>query len=139
MNDDAAVLHNASPRPERDVDDKYVNINQLRIHYRDWGAHNDRVVVLLHGLTSQSHQWDPIAEAIKDQYRVICPDLRGHGDSDWTPEGYYCPLLAGDLAQLTDTLRLREFALVGYSLGARAALAYAGGHPQRLTHLVLVD
>jgi pimeloyl-ACP methyl ester carboxylesterase len=139
VSDEAAVLYNATPRPERDVEDKFVHLDRLRIHYRDWGTRNDHVVVLLHGLTSQSHQWDTIADALKDQFRVICPDLRGHGDSDWTPDGYYCPLLAGDLAQLTDTLQLRDFALVGYSLGARAALAYAGGHPHRLTHLVLVD
>jgi pimeloyl-ACP methyl ester carboxylesterase len=46
-------------------------------------------LVLVHGLNVQLHTWDPLADQLAQDYRVICVDLRGHGDSGWATEGYH--------------------------------------------------
>ena len=99
----------------------------------------DKVVVLLHGLNVQLHTWDPIAAELSRTYRVICPDLRGHGDSAWAADGYFVESFIADLRALSDQLGIAPFALVGHSLGARIAIAYAGQHPATLSHLLLSD
>lgn len=112
----------------------------LRLHYTHWNPDGERVAVLLHGLNVQAHTWDPVAAALADDgYRVLCPDLRGHGRSDWSRDGYYAHDFAADLAALADQLRLDGFDLVGHSLGCRVGLVYAAQHPGRVHRLVLSD
>lgn len=118
--------------------DGYADVNGVRLHYTDWNPSAERTVVLIHGLNVQLHTWDPIAAALAADRRVICVDLRGHGDSSWGSD-YWLRSFVTDVDQFVSLLGLSQFAVVGHSLGARISLAYAGEHPDRVSHVVLSD
>ncbi len=74
---------------------------RLRLHYVDWGNPSAPPLLLLHGGRDHCRNWDWVAAALRDQYHIIAPDLRGHGDSAWAASGHY--VMANyiyDLAQL---------------------------------------
>lgn len=119
--------------------DGWFNNANLRLHYTEWNPGGGNPVILIHGLNVQLHTWDPVADRLADDHRVICVDLRGHGDSDWATEGYRLQSLLSDLEALSDQLELDDFELVGHSLGARIAIAFAGQHATSVRHLVLSD
>ncbi|MFX3657852.1 MAG: alpha/beta fold hydrolase [bacterium] len=56
---------------------------RLRLHYADWGDSQAPAMLLVHGVQDHCHTWDWFAEAFVDDYHVLAPDLRGHGDSEW--------------------------------------------------------
>ena len=90
-------------------------------------------LVLLHGFTNTGRSWEPVARALRERYRPIAPDLRGHGSaSGATP--VTLDALVSDLDQTPST----EFVLAGYSMGGRLALHYALARPARVRRLVLV-
>ena len=62
-----------------------VEIGGLRFHYTDWGG-DGPPLVMLHGLSGHARTWDDTAAALSGRYRVLAPDQRGHGDTDWAPE-----------------------------------------------------
>ncbi|MBM3677932.1 MAG: alpha/beta hydrolase [Actinobacteria bacterium] len=119
--------------------DRYLEVEGLRLHYTEWNADADRHVVLLHGLNVQCHTWDPLAADLARDHHVVALDLRGHGESDWTREGYGLRDFAGDVAGLVDALGLERFDLIGHSLGCRIGIVYAGMHPERVRTLALSD
>jgi pimeloyl-ACP methyl ester carboxylesterase len=108
----------------------------LELAYRELGS--GRPVVLLHAFTGTGRQWidHGPAEAIAERgYRVILPDLRGHGDSarPHDPQSYPPDVLADDGFALIDWLGLHDYDLGGYSLGARIVLRMLvrGARPAR--------
>jgi pimeloyl-ACP methyl ester carboxylesterase len=119
--------------------DGWIDSANLRLHYTEWNPSAPDTVVLVHGLNVQLHTWDPIADLLSDRYRVVCVDLRGHGDSDWAREGYRLDSFVADLRATVETLGIDRFHLVGHSLGARIAVAFAGRYPDRVRHVVLSD
>ena len=121
--------------------DRYLTVGALRLHLTDWNPDSARVVVLVHGLSVQCHTWDPIAADLASAgYRVICPDNRGHGLSDWAgEEGYPLERLVDDLEGIVDQLELDRFELVGHSLGCRIAIVFASRRPDQVLHLALSD
>lgn len=119
--------------------DGYVEINGLRLHYTEWNPAGRRHLVMLHGLNVQAHTWDPLAAALARDHHVICPDLRGHGESDWASDGYRLRGFVDDLLALTGRLGLPRFDLVGHSLGCRIATVLAAEHPDLVERLVLSD
>jgi 3-oxoadipate enol-lactonase len=87
---------------------------------------------LLHGFCGSLRYWDEIMPALSEKYRVIAPDLRGHGSSS-APEGdYKMEQLADDLATLLGVLQVPQVYLLGHSLGGYAALAFAQKYPDKL-------
>lgn len=124
-------------------EDKYTShfadVNGLRLHYTDWNPDGDQTILMLHGLNVQLHTWDPLANELMRDHRVICLDLRGHGESDWSREGYWTEQFVSDVHGLLRAVGAVPCALVGHSLGARIAIAYAGEHPDDVTHLMLSD
>ena len=117
-----------------------VELNGLRIHYVDWGSSSASPVVCVHGYTSSAQAFNAPARHFQDRVRLIAPDVRGHGESAWSPEGaYQYRDQVGDLAVLVDTLGLGRFTLIGTSMGGIIAMAYAGEHPDRLQRLVIND
>jgi pimeloyl-ACP methyl ester carboxylesterase len=97
-------------------------------------------MVLVHGFGNEAHLWDDFAPTVTDHYRVIALSLRGHGDSDWDPEHRYdYDSHVGDLMAATEHLGIDRMVLVGFSLGGRVAMLYAGIHPEKLAGLVIVD
>ena len=126
-------------RPARPLD-RFVVANGLRHHLLEWGA-GDRVVLLLHGFLEHAHAWDRVAPRLAGAgHHVLALDWRGHGDSEWIGAGgyYHFADYTADLAFLVRALGGRA-ALVGHSMGAGAALVYAGTEPERVTALVAVD
>jgi pimeloyl-ACP methyl ester carboxylesterase len=122
------------------VCDRFIAVNGLRLHCREWGRPSARPVVLLHGGSAHAHWWDLFADSIADRYHVYALDLRGHGDSEHTsPPAYRLEDYAGDLSAFMELLGLPSATLVGHSLGAMIATAYTGAAPTRVNGLVLVD
>lgn len=120
--------------------DQYVVVDGIRLHYTDWNPAGDRHLVLLHGLNVQAHTWDPFAaEAAALGYHVIALDLRGHGESSWTAQGYFVGDFARDVLGLVDELRIEQIDLIGHSLGARVSIAVAGARPELVRRLILSD
>jgi pimeloyl-ACP methyl ester carboxylesterase len=116
-----------------------VPLGEMRVHVLDWGGSGEPVV-LLHGGGLTAHTWDLVCLGLRPTYHCIAPDLRGHGDTSWSPERRYTMAdHRADLEGLIAHLGLDRFVLVGMSLGGAVAMNYAGHHPDKLTALVLVD
>jgi pimeloyl-ACP methyl ester carboxylesterase len=111
----------------------------LELNLLEWST--DGVpLILLHGLGNEAHLWDDFVPAVAEHYRVIALDQRGHGDSDWDPEGRYdAESMTNDLEAVLDALQIDRFVLVGFSMGGRVSMTFAGRHPDRLAGLVIAD
>lgn len=113
--------------------------HDLELHLLEW-SQEGVPLVLLHGHGNEAHLWDDFAPCVAPHYRVLAVDQRGHGDSDWDPEGRYdADAMTDDLECLTASLGIERFVLVGFSMGGRVSMTFAGRHPDRLAGLVLVD
>ena len=119
--------------------DRNIEINGLNIHYLDWGGDSGRNLLLVHGQGGNAHNWDHIAEALRDEFRVIAIDQRGHGDSDHAREGYGVDKFAADLAEFVEKTGVAPCDYAGASLGARNGIAYAGDRSDHLKHFVCLD
>jgi len=104
------------------------------------GATGDPPVILLHGGGQTRHAWDSTAHALLDHgYQVLALDLRGHGESQWSPDGdYTLDVLAADLRMAASRFA-RPVVLVGASLGGLTSLLAAGEHEVDVRALLLVD
>lgn len=116
-----------------------VDVDGLSIQFTDWASTSWRVLMLVHGFNVQGHTWDPIARALQPHFRVLCPDLRGHGGSDWSREGYWARDFARDLAGLLKQEGIASCDVIGHSLGARVGIALAARHQGLVRRLVLSD
>jgi pimeloyl-ACP methyl ester carboxylesterase len=113
---------------------------RLKLHYLDWGNEAAPLLLLLHGGRDQSHSWDWTARALRDSWHVVAPDLRGHGDSAWSPDGdYSLTSLVYDLAQLVHQLGATDVTIVAHSLGGMVALRYAGLYPELVRRMVVIE
>ena len=115
------------------------HVNGLDIYHTDWNSAAPRALLMIHGFNVQSHTWDPIASVLSRHYRVICPDLRGHGQSAWTRQGYWSEQFASDLIAVLEHNGIRDFDIVGHSLGVRVGIAIAGMVPSRVRSLLASD
>jgi pimeloyl-ACP methyl ester carboxylesterase len=114
-------------------------VGAMRFHYLDWdgGGHP---ILLLHGGGLNAHTWDVVCTMLKERYRCVALDQRGHGDSEWSPVVDY-----GVESQKTDVegfianLQLRTPVLIGQSMGGLNSIAYATRHSGEIKGLVVVD
>src|SRR5262249_7036468 len=84
--------------------------------------------------------WDWVAAALRDDYHVIAPDLRGHGDSAWSASGHYTMAnYIYDLAQLIHQQEVAPVAIIAHSLGGNVAVRYAGIYPESVRRLVVIE
>src|SRR5262245_31643360 len=110
----------------------------MLLHYSDDGP--GPAVVLLHGFPLDHTIWDEQRTTLGSMYRVIAPDLRGHGASAATEGAYTMEVLADDVIETLDALGLTEPLVVGgLSMGGYVALAMAFRYPRRLRGLMLVN
>lgn len=119
---------------------RYVDLpNGVRAHYRDQGPAAAPTLVLVHGFSASVHIWEPWAEALSQDHRVISIDLPGHGLTR-APEGYVPSMeaFAEHVEAVTRAVGAERFVLVGSSMGGHAAWTYALKYPDRLSGLVLV-
>lgn len=120
-----------------------VRVGLLGLHVIDARRENavggGQTLLMLHGLGAHGHAWRPVIPALEGVDRVICPDQRGHGQSDWSRDGYWLHDYATDARFLLDQLGVDEVAVVGHSLGARVAMVLAPMLAERLSSLALLD
>jgi pimeloyl-ACP methyl ester carboxylesterase len=132
----AGVTFSAEVEPENG----YVTANGLRLHYLDWGNPDKPDMLLLHGFAQTCHSWDFVALAFSDRFHVVVLDQRGHGDSDWAPDGDYSPeTQQKDIHAFVQTMGLTDLVIMGLSMGGRNAFTYAAGQPDDIRALVIVD
>lgn len=113
---------------------------RLRLHYVDWGNSDAPPLILLHGGLDHCRNWDWVAEEFRSEYHILAPDLRGHGDSQWSSDGNYSITShVYDLAQLIHQLKLAPVRIVAHSLGANIALRYTGAFPDHVLRLVAIE
>jgi pimeloyl-ACP methyl ester carboxylesterase len=112
----------------------------LRLHYADWGNVDAPPLLLVHGGRDHCRSWDAIARALQPHFHVLAPDLRGHGDSDWTKGGSYSLTeYVYDLSRLVRHTAARQVAIIGHSMGGMVGLIYAGTFPGEVSALVVLD
>lgn len=113
---------------------------RLRLHYVDWGNEDAPPLLMVHGGRDHCRNWDWVAEAMRDDYHIIAPDLRGHGDSQWMLGGTYGQLdFVYDIAQLVHQKNLAPVTILSHSLGGMISLQYAGLYPGNVKKLVAIE
>jgi pimeloyl-ACP methyl ester carboxylesterase len=113
-----------------------------RMAYWEWGdAANPRVLVCVHGLSRQGRDFDTLARALADDYRVVCPDVAGRGRSDWlkNPASYSIPMYVADMVTLLARLDATEVHWLGTSMGGLIGLGLAALPESPIAKLVLND
>lgn len=118
----------------------FIDLGRSRRHVIAWGDPGAPALVLQHGMRDHARSWDWIARHFSDRYHVVAPDLRGHGDSDWSPDGAYN--LADyviDMADVADALGLSAFDLLGHSLGGHISVRFAATFPEKITRLAIIE
>ena len=130
-----------SHRPSRS---SFATIRGLRYHLREWGpadAAPGRTVFMLHGWMDVSASFQFVVDALDPEWRVIAPDWRGFGLTEWTrADCYWFPDYAADLEFVIDAVQGDARAhLVGHSMGGNVALMYAGARPARVRTVVNLE
>src|ERR1700679_1396934 len=112
--------------------------NGINIHYLRTGG-SKPPLVLLHGLTGSGACWIPLARVLEDQYDVVMPDARGHGNSSTPLNGYRYEDHAGDILGLIQALGLDAPALLGHSMGGMTAAVVGSQIASALRAVILAD
>jgi pimeloyl-ACP methyl ester carboxylesterase len=114
--------------------------HRLKLHFWDWGGNDKPNLILVHGGMDHSRSWDRIAEAFSDDFRIIAPDLRGHGDSSWAPGSMYSIAeFVLDLSTLVNIIEKYPLYIIGHSMGAAIVLQYAGIYPEKVKKVVAIE
>jgi pimeloyl-ACP methyl ester carboxylesterase len=120
--------------------DRFVTVDGLRLHYLEWGDSTKPAMILLHGIARHAHTFDHIVPDLARDYRVLAIDMRGHGDSAWSPEGaYLVEDYVKDLEGVLQHLAIRRVTLLGNSTGGRVVQVFAGLHPELVERLIVED
>lgn len=116
-----------------------ITLHYLDIRRREPRADAAPCALMLHGMTGHCEMWRDVVARLEHVNRVVCPDFRGHGMSDWTRDGYWLADYAGDVLALVDELGLDQVDLVGHSLGARVSMVLAPMLGDRLRSFLISD
>jgi pimeloyl-ACP methyl ester carboxylesterase len=111
-------------------------VNDKHLAYHDSGG-DGAPLLLIHGVMVSGAMYEPVLPALTTCYRVIVPDLRGHGHSSTIPGPYHVEQLAHDLAQLLDNLQIDAVNVLGYSQGGAVAQQFAHDYPKHVHSLIL--
>ena len=127
----------AEPAPFQDRD---IEVGGVRLHYLDYGTAGRHPLLCIHGGAASAHWFDYVAGAFTGDYHVRALDQRGHGDSAWVdPPAYAYADYAADINRVVEKLDLRDFYLIGHSMGGMVSLVYTATYPGRVKKLVVVD
>ncbi len=121
-------------------EDKWVRVNDLNLHYLDWGGDTTKKpLILMHGIGGHAHMFDDFASHMTDKWHVISIDARGCGDSDWSGEGYSAQSFASDVGMFAQALGIYPFDYYGHSQGSRIGIALGAYYGHLVDHMVLGD
>jgi esterase len=117
-----------------------VRSGDVQIHLRRLGKPGRTPLLIVHGLSYFSWDWLEVAQALGVEREVIAMDMRGFGDSDWSPaQDYRVSAMAQDILAVLDHAGWKRVLLVGHSMGGRSTTYVAAKHPERVAGLVLAD
>ena len=116
---------------------KIMMLHGDRVAYRDEGA--GEVLLLIHGIGGSSNSWSGVIPLLAKKYRVIAPDLLGHGESDKPRGDYSVGAFAVLLRDLLDALDIPQVTVIGHSLGGGIAMQFAHQHGQYCKRIVLIS
>lgn len=114
-----------------------IRLNDCEFHYTDQGS--GQPVLLLHGLGSSEQDWEYQIPALSAHYRVLCLDMRGHGGTDKTGEGYSIAQFARDCLAFIEAMGLEKPHIVGLSMGGMIAFQLATDAPEVPASLTIVN
>lgn len=129
-----AVYHSRSVRVFTEM--RYVDLHGERVAYLDEGQ--GEVVLLLHGIAGSSQTWRPVVRPLSRNFRVVAPDLLGHGSSTKPRTDYSLGAFSVLLRDFLDELGISRVTLVGHSLGGGIAMQFSYQHPDYRQRLVLI-
>lgn len=119
---------------------EFIQVRGKRIHVRIWGAPGAPEIYMLHGWGDVSATYQFVVDALARDWRVIAPDWRGFGLSEWNRDAYWFPEYVADLDAVLEHYSPNAPArLVGHSLGANVSCLYAGIRPERVAGLVNLE
>jgi pimeloyl-ACP methyl ester carboxylesterase len=122
--------------------DRYVEAGGLRLHVQDYGTAGKPAMLCVHGGAAHAHWFDFVAAGLTADYHVRAIDQRGHGDSEWDKSAapdYSYGRYAADLNGVVEKLDLRDFILVGHSMGGVVSTVYAATYRGRARAFILID
>jgi pimeloyl-ACP methyl ester carboxylesterase len=112
----------------------------LRLHYLEWGDPDAPVLIAQHGGFDHAHAMDWLAGELARDWRVIAPDLRGHGDSAWSPDAdYTMAAYLLDFAHLVEATGAERVTILAHSLGAMVTTRFAGLYPEKVARFVNIE
>lgn len=119
---------------------RYVTLDGTELHYTEWGDADAPPLVCVHGLSRNGRDFDSLAAALADDYRVLCPDMPGRGESEWDLTRYDPASLSSLLVRFHEELGLEPVRYLGLSMGGQLGIGLAAGElADRIERLVLVD
>ena len=110
----------------------------MKINYLFEGE-GDKTIVFIHGLSDSLEYWMPLSSALKNDYKVLSYDLRGHGKSELGFSEFTMDMLVDDLHGLFEDLDIDKASLIGLSMGGNVALSFALKYPELVDKLVLMS
>ena len=116
---------------------KFLELHGDRVAYRDNG--DGDVLLLIHGMAGSSDSWRSVLPQLSKQFRVIAPDLLGHGESAKPRSDYSLGAFAVFLRDFLDELGVSQATVVGHSLGGGVAMQFVYQHPDYVQRLVLIS
>jgi len=124
-----------------DVEERFIKINDISLHAILAGPEDAEPLILLHGFPDFWYGWKNIIEGLKDDFRLIIPDLKGFNLSDKPEqvEDYDLKILVEDIKNLSEKLGLHKFNLVGHDWGGLISWAFGEVHPQLLNNLIIIN
>lgn len=116
-----------------------LTLNDINISYNDEGPEGAPIIIFVHGFPLNKSMWDKQVKALKDNYRVIAYDIRGHGNSEVGKIDFSIDLFVNDLLSFMDALKIEKTVLCGLSMGGYIALNAIEKYSDRFTALILSD
>lgn len=116
-----------------------ITIKNLVVSYNDHGPDDAPVIIFIHGFPFNKSSWDKQMDALKEDFRVIAYDVRGHGNSEAGLGDFFIELFVKDLFSLMDKLNINKATLCGLSMGGYIALSAIEKCPERIESLILSD
>jgi pimeloyl-ACP methyl ester carboxylesterase len=116
-----------------------VDVDGVKVSYREAGAAEAPALLLLHGFPSASHMFRELIPLLADRFRLVAPDLPGFGQSDMPPRSkftYTFDRLADVMDRFTEGVGLKRFAIYVFDYGAPTGFRMAVKHPERITALI---
>lgn len=119
---------------------KFVKLDDLNLHYLEWGTSGKPPMVMLHGYGDTAWLFKRMGRQFETTHHLFSLDLRAHGQTTEDQPGQHPQIVwIADLEKFLDKLDLREVILVGYSFGGTIAHRYVANHPERIKALCIID